>query len=117
MLEWGRIKEDLYHGLWLIKRGMVTGAVESVREVDRMKLRYKLRAADQRLAESYRALGKYGLMRLKSKSPDLAKDPEWAKQIREVEKRQTEREKLAAEHTYLDLKDEAYKDDEENQSL
>ena len=66
-----------------------------------MKLRFILHAADQRLAESYRALGKYGLMKLEMKLPDFVKDPEWTQRIREVEAWRAEREKLAAEHACL----------------
>ena len=71
-----------------------------------MKLRFKPYAADQRLAESYRALGKVGLMKLELKSPDFMKDPEWTQRIREVEGWRAEREKLGAEHAYLDREDE-----------
>lgn len=97
MRPWSQIKEDLYHGLSLVRRGMLTAAIRSAQETDRLKLRFRLQALDQELAEAYEALGKYVLGSLQSNRTEWMKGKEWVQRIQEIEAKQAEREKLVME--------------------
>jgi hypothetical protein len=101
MLSWGQIKDDLYHGIVLLRKGMLRAAVYSSQETDRLKYRYRLQAADRQLAEAYSALGKYVLM------SDFMKEKEWSHWIQEIESRREELEKLTAERETFDREGES----------
>lgn len=102
MLSWSRIRDDLYNGIVLLQKGMLTSAVYSSQEADRLKLEYRLQAADRQLAEAYRAFGKYGLMKLQSGHPDFMKDKEWSHLIQEIDAKRSERDTLLAEREAFD---------------
>ena len=102
MLPWSRIKDDIYNGLSLLRRGLLTAAVYSSQETDRLKFRYRLQGADRQLAEAYRGLGKFGLMKLQSGRTDFMNDKEWAHWIQEIESRRAELEELSAERETFD---------------
>ena len=102
MLKWTRIREDFYNGVARLRKGLLATAIESAQEVDRLKLRFKLHEADERLSESYRALGEYVLMKLGSEHHDFAEDQAWRHLVREIDARRAEREKLASELKSVD---------------
>ena len=102
MLQWSRIKEDLYNGIVLLQKGMLTTAVYSSQEADRLKFQYRLQAADRQLAEAYRVFGKYGLMKLESGHPDFMKDKEGLQLIQEIDAKRSERDMLLAKREAFD---------------
>lgn len=102
MLQWSRIKDDLYNGIMLLQKGMLTAAVDSSQEADRLKFRYRLQAAERQRAEAYRALGKHGLMKLQSGHTDFMKEKEWSHLIQEIDARRAEMEKVSAEREAFD---------------
>ncbi|MBI3610116.1 MAG: hypothetical protein HY204_05360 [Nitrospirae bacterium] len=105
MLSWTRLKDDLYNGVVLLRKGMITTAVYSSQEIDRLKFRYRLQAADRRLTEAYRVLGKYGLVKLAAGRPEhtqLMKEREWSRLIQEIDEKRAELEKLTAERESFD---------------
>ncbi len=106
MLQWSRIKDDLYNGIVLLRKGMLTAAVYSSEEADRLKFRYRLQAADRQLAEAYRALGKHGLMKLQSGHADFMKEKEVSHLIQEIDARRAEIEKLSAEREAFDREED-----------
>jgi hypothetical protein len=94
---WSRIKEDLYNGILLLRSGLLSAAVSSSQEVDRLKHRYRLGAVERQLVDAYRALGKYGLVKLQDGHSDLLKEKEWLHLIQEIDAKRAERETLIAE--------------------
>lgn len=102
MLQWSRIKDDLYNGIVLLRKGMLTAAVYSSEEADRLKFRYRVQEAERQLAEAYRAFGKYGLMKLQSGHPDFMKDKEWSHLIQDIDAKRSERDTLLAEREAFD---------------
>jgi hypothetical protein len=106
MLSWSRIKDDLYNGLALLRRGLLTVAVYSSQESDRVKFRYRLQGADRQLAEAYRGLGKYGLMKLQSGRTDFMNDKEWSRWIQEIESKRAELDDLSAERETFDREEQ-----------
>ena len=106
MFAWSRIKEDLYNGIQLLRSGLLTAAVSSSQEVDRLKHRYRLQAVERQLLEAYRALGKYGLFNLQEGHPDLLKEKEWFHLIQEIDAKRAEREKLIAERDAFDREED-----------
>ena len=102
MLSWSRIKDDLYNGIVLLRKGMLTAAVYSSQEADRLKFHYRLQEADRQLAQAYRALGKYGLMKLQSGHSELMKEKEWSHLVHEIDEKRAELEKLSAERDAFD---------------
>ncbi|MBI3995295.1 MAG: hypothetical protein HY349_04895 [Nitrospirae bacterium] len=106
MLQWSRIKDDLYHGIVLLRKGALTAAVYSSQEADRLKFQRRLQAAHRHLASAYRALGKYGLMKLQSGHPDFMKDKEGSHLVREIDVKRAELEKQMAERDDFDREEE-----------
>ncbi|MBI3811755.1 MAG: hypothetical protein HY283_06080 [Nitrospirae bacterium] len=106
MLSWIQFKDDLYHGILLLQKGMLTSAVYSSQEADRLKFRYRLQSAERQLAEAYRALGKYGLMRLQSGHKEFMQEKEWSHLIQEIDAKRAEMEKLATEREAFDREEE-----------
>ncbi|MBI3597790.1 MAG: hypothetical protein HY203_11635 [Nitrospirae bacterium] len=102
MLSWTQFKEDLYNGILLVRNGLLTAAVSSSQEVDRLKHRYRLQSVERQLVEAYRALGKYGLINLQNGPPDILKEKEGLHLIQEVDAKRAEREKLIAERDAFD---------------
>jgi hypothetical protein len=102
MLQWSRIKEDLYHGLVLLRKGMLRAGVYSSQEMDRLKYRDRLQSAERERAEAYRALGKYGLMKLKAGHPDFMKEKEWPTLLQEIDRKRVEVERLKEEAEAFD---------------
>jgi len=106
VLSWAQIRDDLYHGIILLRKGMLRAAVYSSQETDRLKYRYRLQAADRQLAEAYSALGKFVLIRIQAGQSDFMKDKEWAHWIKEIESRREELERLTAERETFDREEE-----------
>ncbi|HET6465689.1 MAG TPA: hypothetical protein VFH55_08790 [Nitrospiria bacterium] len=101
-IPWSRIKEDLYNGILLLRSGLLTAAVSSSEEVDRLKHRYRLQAVERQLVDAYRALGKYGLIKMQEGHPDILKEKEWLHLIQEIDAKRAELEKLIAERDAFD---------------
>lgn len=106
MLSWAQFKDDLYNGILLLQKGMLTAAVYSSQEADRLKFRYRLQAAELQLAEAYRALGKYGLIKLQSGHTEFMQEKEWSHLIQEIDAKRVEVEKLAMEREAFDREEE-----------
>jgi len=102
MVSWTQFKDDLSHGINLLRKGMLRAAVYTSQETDRIKFRYRLQAADRLLAEAYASLGKYVLMRIEAGRSDFMKDKEWSHWIKEIESRREDLEKLTAERETFD---------------
>ncbi|HEY4485154.1 MAG TPA: hypothetical protein VI702_02365 [Nitrospiria bacterium] len=101
MRPWSQMREDLLNGILLLRKGLITSAARGSQEVERIKLRARMHEADSLLAEAYRDLGKHGLMRLSTHPKELDQDREWQRLIEEVDLRQAERDRLAAEEKNL----------------
>jgi len=97
MLSWTQFREDLYNGIVQVRKGMLTAAVYSSQELDRLKYRDRLRSAERELAEAYRALGKYGLMKMKAGHQNFMNEKEWPVLLQEIERKRVETERLKAE--------------------
>lgn len=106
MLSWSRIKDDLYNGVAFLRRGLLTAAVYSSQETDRVKFRYRLQGADRQLAEAYRGLGEFGLMKLQSGHTDFMNEKEWSRWIQEIESKRAELEELTAERETFDREEQ-----------
>jgi len=106
MLSWTQFREDLYNGILLLQKGMLTAAVHSSQEADRLKFRYRLQSAERQLGDAYRALGKFGLMKLQSGHADFMKEKEWSQLIQEIDERRDELEKLSTERDAFDREGE-----------
>jgi hypothetical protein len=106
VLSWTQIREDLYHGIILLRKGMLRAALYSSQETDRLNYRYRLQAADRQLAEAYCALGKYVLTRIQVGQSDFMKEKEWFHWIKEIESRREELESLTAERETFDREEE-----------
>jgi len=102
MLSWTQFREDLYNGIVQVRKGMLTAAVYSSQELDRLRYRDRLRSAERELAEAYRALGKYGLMKLMADHPDFTKEKEWPVLLQEIDRKRVEKERLKAEAEAFD---------------
>jgi hypothetical protein len=102
MLQWSHIKEDLYHGVVLLRKGMLTAAVYTSQEMDRLKYRDRLQSAEREQAEAYRALGKYALMKLKAGHLDLMKEKEWPVLLQDIDRKRIEMERLKEEAEAFD---------------